>query len=87
MTDCGAQFSTACPEETAACYAGRAELPSGGRLPGCSIARRVRIDIGGVRGRCWRGWGALAHFAGDLLELPEVIVHAGPILAEHRRAR
>lgn len=80
-------FSAAPPEETAAFLRG---LGPGGLAFGRTLAGLIDlskagsvIDIGGGAGTVLAGvrerW---PHLAATLLELPEVIVHAGPILAE-----
>jgi SAM-dependent methyltransferase len=82
-------FSTAKPEDTAAFLRG---LAAGGMAFGRTLggmldlsqAKSV-IDIGGGAGTVLAGlrerWPQLK---ATLLELPEVIVHASPILAEHK---
>ncbi len=81
-------FSTAKPEDTAAFLRG---LGPGGLAFGRTLAGMLElsqaasvIDIGGGAGTVLAGlkerW---PHLKATLLELPEVIVHAGPILAEH----
>jgi len=80
-------FSTARPEETAALLRGPGGVAFGRTLAGILDLSRAEsvIDIGGGAGTVLAGlrerW---PHFKATLLELPEVIVHAGPILAEHR---
>jgi hypothetical protein len=80
-------FSTARPEETAALLRGPGGVAFGRTLAGMLDLSRAEsvIDIGGGAGTVLVGlrerW---PHFKATLLELPEVIVHAGPILAEHR---
>lgn len=80
-------FSTASPEETAAFLRG---LGPGGLAFGRTLAGMLDlsragsvIDIGGGAGTVLAGlrerW---PHLKATLLELPEVLVHAGPILAE-----
>ncbi len=84
-------FSTADPAETAAFLRG---LGPGGLAFGRTLAGMLDlsqaasvIDIGGGAGTVLAGlrerW---PHLKATLLELPEVIVHAGPILAEHGAA-
>jgi SAM-dependent methyltransferase len=81
-------FSTAKPEDTAAFLRG---LATGGLAFGRTLAGMLDlsragsvIDIGGGAGTVLAGlrerW---PHLKATLLELPEVIVHAGPILAGH----
>ncbi len=81
-------FSKARPEETAAFLRG---LGPGGLAFGRALAGMLdlsragsAVDIGGGAGTVLAGlrerW---PHLKATLLELPEVIVHAGPILAEH----
>ncbi len=81
-------FSTSKPEDTAAFLRG---LGPGGLAFGRTVAGMLDlsqassvIDIGGGAGTVLAGlkerW---PHLKTTLLELPEVIVHAGPILAEH----
>lgn len=84
-------FSTAKPEDTAAFLRGLATggLSFGRTLAGMLDLSRAKsvIDIGGGAGTVLAGlrerWPQLK---ATLLELPEVIVHAGPILAEHGAA-
>jgi SAM-dependent methyltransferase len=81
-------FSKAKPEDTAAFLRGLGPggLAFGRTLAGMLDLSRARsvIDIGGGAGTVLAGlrerW---PHLKATLLELPEVIVHAGPILAEH----
>lgn len=81
-------FSTAKPEDTAAFLRGLATggLAFGRVLAGMLDLSRAAsvIDIGGGAGTVLAGlrerW---PHLKATLLELPEVLVHAGPILAEH----
>jgi len=80
-------FSTAKPEDTAAFLRGLATggLAFGRTLGGMLDLSKAKsaIDIGGGAGTVLAGlrdrW---PHLKATLLELPEVIVHAGPILAE-----
>jgi hypothetical protein len=80
-------FSKACPEETAAFLRGPGPLAFGRTLAEMLDLSRAEsvIDIGGGAGTVLAGlkerW---PHLKATLLELPEVIVHAGPILAEHQ---
>ena len=80
-------FSTAKPEDTAAFLRGPGGVAFGRALGGMLDLSRAAsvIDIGGGAGTVLAGvrerW---PHLKATLLELPEVIVHAGPILAEHR---
>lgn len=81
-------FSKASPEETAAFLRGLGTggLAFGRTLGGMLDLSRAAsvVDIGGGAGTVLAGlrerW---PHLEATLLELPEVIVHAGPILAEY----
>ncbi len=80
------------PEDTAAFLRG---LGPGGLAFGRMLAGMLDLSMAGLRHRHWRRRGTVLaglrerwpHLKATLLELPEVIVHAGPILPSTTQAR